>query len=87
MFLVGEDSEHMRCTEMLLRDGCFCHTFRVDVCDEHAVRVLAAQVGSWNVLILAKTYRISSTPMHEASVKEWWTSFEVRSLRYVDSDP
>lgn len=53
-------------------------TYTADVTDETAMQRAAAEIGTWDVLVMNAGYLSTPEPSMTSEVGEWWKSFEVR---------
>ena len=52
-------------------------TFKVDVTDADGMRKAAAEVGTWDILIMNAGYLSKLGPTMKQDAEEWWKAFEV----------
>lgn len=84
LFLIGRRQDALeRTRDLVASKSVDCSIHAVSVVDEHAIKNIAATVGTWDVLILNAAFLSSPAPVAEASVEDWWQGFEVR-IRKTD---
>jgi len=44
------------------------------------LKIIAAGVGTWDILVLNAGFISDPAPVTETAVDDWWQSFEVRSF-------
>lgn len=52
----------------------------VDTTNYEALRAVAAEVGNWDVLVIASVYPSAASNIVSTDVDEWWQGFEVSDL-------
>lgn len=75
IILIGRNEHPLKETQQAL--DCESAVHAADVTDEKALVGIAAATGTWDILILAAGYLAGPASIREASVDDWWKSFEV----------
>ena len=77
--LVGRNAAALEETKAALsaERGVETITSVTDIADEAAVKKLAAEAGTWDVLVLNTGFTSAPVAVAAADVSEWWTSFGV----------
>jgi NADP-dependent 3-hydroxy acid dehydrogenase YdfG len=73
--LIGRNEAPLVETQKSLE--CSSSVHAADVTDEKTITEIAADTGTWDVMILAAGYVAHPAPIRESSVEDWWKSFEV----------
>ena len=82
LVLIGRTMSALAQTEESLQainNSVRCLTFCANVVDERAIYHIAAEVGTWDVLILNAGYLPNPTPIASASLSDYWAAYEVRT--------
>lgn len=48
----------------------------MDITEIEALRAVAAEVGKWDVLVIASVYASAASTIVSTDVDEWWQGFE-----------
>lgn len=74
--LLGRTKAALEETASQLPDHVSKEVFAVDVTQEDALQRVAAEIRTWDVLILAAGYVTERSPIALASTDTWWQNFE-----------
>lgn len=78
--LVGRTESTLLETQKLLPAGTCTSTICVaSVADAEQMRKVAETAGLWDVFVLNAGHLGRPTSIAEASMEDWWSSYEVRS--------
>jgi NADP-dependent 3-hydroxy acid dehydrogenase YdfG len=80
LVLLGRKEKTLSETASALGSKVKVSSFAADVTDERALRRVAGEVGSWDIMILNAGYLSAPAAIKDASVTDWWQSFEVCSI-------
>lgn len=57
--------------------GVPVQTFAADITDEAAMKMVAFEVGGWDVVVNNAGYLAKPTSVTDSDVEDWWKGFEV----------
>ncbi|KAI1660194.1 hypothetical protein F4813DRAFT_316262 [Daldinia decipiens] len=77
--LLGRTEETIKTAASALPSSVSAHTFAVDITQEGALQRVAAEVGTWDVLIHTAGYVSTRGHIASSDTNEWWQSFETNA--------
>ncbi|KAL9027761.1 MAG: hypothetical protein Q9196_003765 [Gyalolechia fulgens] len=86
LVLIGRTDATLRQTKEYvegIENSTACLAFTADVRDEKAMEKIAAEVGTWDVLILNAGYMPKPGPIASADISEYWAAYETNVLSIV----
>lgn len=78
LFLIGRSQDALEETKDLIPSKVDCSIHAISIINEHAMKNVAATIGTWDITILNAGFLSSPATVAETSIEDWWQSFEVR---------
>ncbi|KAL8996992.1 MAG: hypothetical protein Q9169_003643 [Polycauliona sp. 2 TL-2023] len=79
LILIGRTESTLAETQALVQrisNGMTCLYFQADVTDGNAMSRIAAEIGTWDVLVLNAGHLANPTPIASANLSDYWASYE-----------
>lgn len=73
--LIGRNEQKLLETQKILWGST--SVYPCSVTDEAKMKLVAEQIGSWDVLILNAAHISTPAPITKASLDDWWADYEV----------
>ncbi|KAI2780740.1 short chain dehydrogenase [Daldinia loculata] len=77
--LLGRTEETIKTAASALPSSVSAQIFAVDITQEDALQRVAAEVGTWDILIHTAGYVSTPGPIASSDTNEWWQSFETNA--------